>query len=60
MENNTLVQIDIDMPKRCVNCKWSDRGSEIGRIRCRLTKHEFSYCEVAMNRFPTCPLKEVK
>lgn len=54
------VQIDIDMPKRCVDCKYSEGGSEIGRIRCRMTKHEFSSYEVALNRFPTCPLKEVK
>lgn len=54
------VKIDMDMPRSCLDCRWSKRGIEIGRIICRLTNHEFPSFDATVNRFPTCPLKEVK
>lgn len=54
------IQIDMDMPEMCTECKYGDSANELGRIRCRLTNHEFPTCEGHMRRFPTCPLKEVK
>lgn len=54
------VQIDMDMPEKCVDCKYSEKGFELGRIRCRLTYHDFPANDVFLRRFTTCPLKEVK
>ena len=52
------VIIDMEMPKVCANCRYCDRGSEIGRLYCRLTRHEFPSSDVCISRFMTCPLKE--
>ena len=54
------VKIDMDMPESCTNCKYCERGSEIDRLYCCLTRHDFPIYDGRMVRFTTCPLKEVK
>lgn len=54
------VIIDMDMPKDCADCRYCDRGSEMDRFFCRLTKHDFPSSEGRFGRFETCPLKECK
>ena len=52
------VKIEMKMPESCTNCRYCDRGSEIGRLYCRLTRHEFPSSDGCISRFTTCPLKE--
>lgn len=54
------VKIEMDMPESCTNCKYCHRGSEIDRLYCCLTRHDFPSYDGRMSRFTTCPLKEVK
>lgn len=32
---------NMDMPKSCTDCRYCDSGSAIGRLYCRLTRHDF-------------------
>ena len=54
------VKIEIDMPESCTDCRYCDRGREMDRYCCRLTKHDFPSIEGRFGRFETCPLKECK
>ena len=52
------VKIEMKMPGSCTNCRYCDRGSEIGRLYCSLTRHDFPSSDGCISRFTTCPLKE--
>lgn len=54
------VKIEMKMPESCINCRYCDRGSEIGRLYCRLTRHDFPSSDGCISRFTTCQLKECK
>ena len=54
------VKIDMDMPGSCTKCRYCDRESEIGRLYCRLTRHDFPSYDGYVSRFTTCQLKEIK
>lgn len=53
-----VIVKNMDIPRSCTSCRYSDRGSEIGRLYCRLTGHDFPSSDGCISRFTTCPLKE--
>lgn len=49
---------NMDMPRSCTDCRYCDSGKSIGRLYCRLTRHDFPSPDGCSSRFTTCPLKE--
>lgn len=52
-----VVKIEMDMPKSCSACKYSDGGYSSERYTCKLTNITFPAEYV--KRFALCPLQEI-
>ena len=54
-----MIQIDMEMPEVCADCKFADIGENEYPFCLVLRQHRGYVFDTSKKRFPNCPLKSV-